>query len=84
MKQCHSCGMPLQTKRAGDCRGTEKSGAKSEKWCSLCYVDGEFVDPNCSVHEMVSIVDGALKREHVWWPMRYMAKKQIPTLERWR
>jgi hypothetical protein len=47
-------------------------------------VDGEFVDPNCSVHEMVSIVDGALKREHVWWPMRYMAKKQIPTLERWR
>lgn len=36
-KQCQSCGMPLQTKKAGDCRGTETDGSKSEKWCSLCY-----------------------------------------------
>jgi len=43
-------------------------------------VDGEFVDPNCSVDELVSIVDGALKRDHVLGPTRYMAKKQIPTL----
>lgn len=26
-KQCQSCGMPLQTKKAGDCRGTEKDGS---------------------------------------------------------
>ena len=31
-KQCQSCGMPLQQKQAGDCRGDEKDGAKSEKW----------------------------------------------------
>ena len=84
MKQCQSCGMPLHTKRAGDCRGTEMGGAKSEMWCSLCYADGAFVNPNCTVDEMVQIVDGALKRERVRWPMRFMAKKQIPRLERWR
>lgn len=42
-KQCQSCGMLFQTKKAGDCRGTEKDGSRSEKWCSLCYTNGEFV-----------------------------------------
>ena len=84
MKQCQSCGMPLHTKRAGDCRGTERDGSKSEKWCSLCYVNGEFVSPNMSLVEMTKIVDDALRREKVWLPMRYMAKRQLPRLERWR
>ncbi|MFM7082321.1 MAG: zinc ribbon domain-containing protein [Actinomycetota bacterium] len=84
MKQCQSCGMPLHTKRAGDCRGTERDGSKSEKWCSLCYVNGEFVSPIMSLVEMTKIVDDALRREKVWLPMRYMAKRQLPRLERWR
>jgi len=84
MKQCQSCGMPLHSKRAGDCRGTERDGSKSEKWCSLCYVNGEFVSPNMSLVEMTKIVDDALRREKVWLPMRYMARRQLPRLERWR
>lgn len=76
--------MPLQTKKAGDCRGVERDGSKSEKWCSLCYKDGAFVSPNTSLAEMTKIVDDALQREHVWFPMRYMAKRQLPKLERWR
>ncbi|MFM8508225.1 MAG: zinc ribbon domain-containing protein [Actinomycetota bacterium] len=84
MKQCQSCGMPLHTKRAGDCRGTERDGSKSEKWCSLCYVNGEFVSPNMSLVQMTKIVDDVLRRGKVWLPMRYMAKRQLPRLERWR
>ncbi|MFM7306515.1 MAG: zinc ribbon domain-containing protein [Actinomycetota bacterium] len=84
MKQCQSCGMPLHTKRAGDCRGTERDGSKSEKWCSLCYVNGEFVSPNMSLVEMTKIADDVLRRGKVWLPMRYMAKRQLPRLERWR
>lgn len=76
--------MPLQTEKAGDCRGTEADGSKSEKWCSLCYMEGRFVNPNCTVDEMIKIVDDALKRDGAWFFMRSMAKKQIPTLERWR
>lgn len=76
--------MPLQTEKAGDCRGTEADGSKSEKWCSLCYMKGKFVNPNCTVDEMIKIVDDALKRDGAWFFMRSMAKKQIPTLERWR
>ena len=56
VKQCQSCGMPLQTKKAGDCRGTEKDGAKSEKWCKLCYKNGEFTSPDCNLEQMKIIV----------------------------
>ena len=83
MRQCQSCGMPLNTKKAGDCRGTEVDGSKSEKWCSLCYANGVFIDPACTIDEMVRIVDKALKDQGSNLVMRTLAKKQIPTLERW-
>ncbi|MEI7689459.1 MAG: zinc ribbon domain-containing protein [Candidatus Saccharibacteria bacterium] len=84
IKQCQSCGMPLQTEKAGDCRGTEKNGDKSEKWCKLCYVDGKFIDPDCTLDQMIVIVDNALKEQGSRRLMRWMARKQLPTLERWK
>lgn len=83
-KQCQSCGMPLQTKKAGDCRGNEANGQKSEKWCKLCYKDGALINPNCSLEEMEEIVDNALKDQGSGKLMRWMAKKQLPKLERWK
>jgi len=83
-KQCQSCGMPLQTKVAGDCGGTEVGGSRSEKWCSLCYENGKFVNPECSLQEMELIVDRALKEKGSNRLFRWMARKQLPKLERWR
>lgn len=83
-KQCQSCGMPLQTSKAGDCRGSEKDGTKSEKWCSLCYENGAFVTPNCSLDHMKKIVDDALKEQGSGKVMRWLAQKQLPQLERWK
>ena len=76
--------MPLQSKKAGDCRGSEKDGSKSDKWCKLCYVDGKFINPDCTLDEMQKIVDQALKEQGSGKIMRSMAKRQIPTLERWK
>jgi hypothetical protein len=76
--------MPLQTKKAGDCRGSEADGSRSEKWCSLCYENGKFRGPDCTLEQMIEIVDNALKEQSSSFLMRWMAKKQIPTLERWR
>lgn len=53
-------------------------------WCSLCFVDGSFLDPGCTVSEMQDIVDAALKRDGRWIVMRWLARRQIPTLARWR
>lgn len=66
MKQCQSCGMPLRTKKAGDCRGTERDASKSDKWCSLCYADGKFITPNMSLSEMTRIVDDAVRLDLGW------------------
>jgi len=76
--------MPLQTKKAGDCRGTEQDGSKSEKWCMLCYKDGAFIGPDCTLEDMKKIVDDALIQNGSNKLMRWMAQKQLPRLERWR
>lgn len=76
--------MPLITKKAGDCRGTEKNGTKSEKWCSLCYENGKFTGPDCTLDDMRKIVDDALKENGSNRIMRWMAQKQLPHLERWQ
>lgn len=83
-KQCQSCGMPLQTKKAGDCRGTNADGTKSEKWCSLCYENGAFIGPDCTLDDMKQIVDKALAEKGSGRLMRWMAQKQLPHLERWK
>jgi hypothetical protein len=84
VRQCQSCGMPLITEKAGDCRGTEADGSKSEKWCSLCYENGAFIGGDYTLEQMIQIVDSALKEQKSSAMMRWMAKKQIPRLERWR
>jgi hypothetical protein len=77
--------MPLQTKKAGDCRGTEADGgSKSDKWCSLCYENGAFIGPDCTLDQMRVIVDSALKEQGSGRLMRWMAQKQLPRLERWK
>jgi len=81
MKQCQSCGMPLSKDAGGG--GTERDGRKSETYCSLCYRDGEFVGKDCTVAQMQDIVEQALKKQGFSWPMRKLARVQIPRLARW-
>ncbi len=76
--------MPLHTKKAGDCRGTEIDGSKSEKWCKLCYQNGAFVGVDCTLDQMKEIVDKALKENGRGRLMRWMVQKQLPRLERWK
>ena len=75
--------MPLITKKAGDCRATEADGSKSEKWCSLCYQNGAFISADCTLAEMRKIVDRALVENGSGRLMRWLAQKQLPSLERW-
>ena len=76
--------MPLHTRKAGDCRGTEADGGRSATWCALCYADGAFLDPDCTLDEMVVIVDEALRRDRASFIVRWLARCQVPSLARWR
>ena len=82
--QCQSCGMPLISEKQGDMRGSEVDGSLSEKWCKLCYANGKFVGPDCTLQQMIEIVDNALKEQGASKFMRFMAKSGIPRLERWK
>lgn len=76
--------MPLMTKEAGDCRGSEADGSRSEKWCSLCYQGGAFTSPDMTLSQMSDVVDQALRERKSSPLFRWMARRQLPRLERWR
>jgi hypothetical protein len=75
--------MLLQSENLGAMNGTEKDGRASDKWCKLCYVDGSFTGPDCTLVEMQQIVNVALKKERASFIYRLFVKQSISRLERW-
>ena len=82
-KNCQSCGMPLKKDEQGG--GTNKDGSKSKMYCSRCYSEGEFLNPEIDTAEkMQALVKDKLKS--IGFP-RFIAgffTKGIPKLERWK
>jgi hypothetical protein len=80
-KNCQSCGMPLKRDEKGG--GTEADGSRSAKFCSHCYVAGEFTRPDITAGQMQELV-----REKIvgmGFP-KFLAgffTRGIPRLERW-
>jgi hypothetical protein len=79
--KCQSCGMPLSKDENGG--GTNKDGTKNSKYCSHCYNNGEFTNPDISVEEMQELVNNKMKEMHIPKFMARMFTKGIPKLERW-
>ncbi len=80
--QCQSCGMPLSKDPQGG--GSEANGTKSTKYCSHCYLNGKFSEPDIKVHEMVTKVQNIMC--DMKFP-KFMAKfftRKIPKLDRWK
>lgn len=79
---CQSCGMPLS--KDPQKGGTESDGTKSKDYCSYCYQNGSFTEPDITVEDMVKKVDAKLR--DMWIPSfigKYFTK-DIPTLKRWK
>ena len=79
---CQSCGMPLSKDEGHG--GTEADGSKSVDYCSKCYQNGQFTDPNITLDQMKEKVMGKMKEMH--FP-RFMAKwftKDMANLKRWK
>ena len=80
-KYCQSCGMPLKKDEKGG--GTNADGSKSAMYCSLCYENGAFTNPNMSAQEMQKLVKGKLKEMGFPGFVAGFFTKGIPKLERW-
>lgn len=78
---CQSCGMPLNKDPKGG--GLEKDGSHSTKYCSLCYDDGAFLQPDIKMTSMQHLVMHAL--QHKGWPkpITWLATRGISRLDRW-
>jgi len=78
---CQSCGMPLSKDPQGG--GTEANGGKSAEYCSHCYTEGRFVEPNLTVEQMVAKVQAKMKEMHIPGFLAKSFTKDIPKLRRW-
>jgi hypothetical protein len=81
-KNCQSCGMPLKRDAKGG--GTNADGSKNLTYCSHCYQDGKFINPNITLDEMKDRVKGKLKEFGFPGFMAGIFTRNIPKLERWR
>lgn len=86
-KFCQSCGMPLNL-HGEDVHGTEADGSKSTKYCSYCYENGSFIEPNITFDEMLvrgkeAIANGQGNKIAKFF-MKTFYPMQLKGLERWK
>ena len=81
-KNCQSCGMPMQ-KDPGQ-GGTNADGTKSDEYCSYCYVNGSFMQPDMTAAEMQTFCIEKLREMGYPRPVAWLFTRGIPRLKRWR
>ena len=74
--------MPLSKDPRGG--GTNTDGSKSSEYCSRCYEQGVFTQPNITAEEMTALVEGKLPSMHFPGFLARRFAKDVPTLRRWR
>ncbi len=81
-KRCQSCGMPLNQ----GWYGTEKDGTQNTTYCSFCYKNGAFTDPERTLQEMLEIsIEHMMKELHFTREKATeLAHAVIPNLGRWK
>lgn len=81
-KNCQSCGMPMKKDAKGG--GTNADGSKSTLYCSHCYVNGKFTQPDLTADDMKLLVKGKLKELGIPGILTGVFTRNIPKLVRWR
>ena len=80
-KYCQSCGMPM-SKDPGE--GGTNDGSKNIEYCSFCYQNGVFMQPNMTAKEMQSFCIEKLKEKGVPSILGWLLTRNIPSLKRWK
>ncbi len=84
-KNCQSCAIPLSKDPKGVGGGLNVDGQPSHKYCSYCYQNGKFLQPDITVEEMQVFVKNKLKEMGGFLKMfAGVYTKGIPKLERWK
>jgi radical SAM superfamily enzyme len=73
--------MPLDNP---DLRGTEKDGSKSVEYCSYCYQNGSFINPDMTLEEMKTLVKEQMEKMKIDAGIINLALGSLPHLKRWK
>ena len=82
MNVCQSCGMPFDESHS-ELIAKEADGTDSI-YCTYCYANGEFMNPEASVEDMVEMGVPHLAYKIGEEAAREQLSKLVPTLERWK
>ncbi len=82
--RCQSCGMPLS--KEFENLGTNVDGKHTWEYCSFCFQNGEFTNPNQTLEEMIqsSIENMTMDVGFSLEKATELANSFIPTLKRWQ
>ena len=81
-KFCQSCGMPMKKDPEGG--GTNSDGSKNVTYCSYCYQNGEFTQPDFTAKQMQDFCIVKMKEMGMPKLVGWLFTRSIPKLERWR
>lgn len=79
---CQSCSMPLKKSPNGG--GTNADGSTSNKYCSYCYANGAFTQPDWNVKQMQAFVKNKMRSMGIPGLLAGIMTRGIPRLERWK
>jgi hypothetical protein len=79
---CQSCGLPFN-KEHSHFIATEPDGSRSI-YCTNCYKDGKFIEPDLTIEEMTEMIVPVLGRSIGEEEARKEIKAVLPILKRWK
>jgi hypothetical protein len=74
--------MPLSRDPRGG--GTNADGSQSSEYCSRCYEQGAFTQPDITAAEMTALVEEKLRSMHFPGFLARRFAKEVPSLRRWK
>lgn len=83
--RCQSCGMPIGASFGN--LGTNADASPSDTYCSFCFANGEFTQPDLSVDDMIRMSIANMTGDDLRMPLdraTELAQRVIPTLGRWK
>ena len=80
---CQSCGMPMADPSQF---GTEADSSLNEEYCTYCFQNGEFTDPDLTLNDQIEkLVKMAVEKMGASEDdAREMAERSLPKLKRWQ
>jgi hypothetical protein len=81
-KFCQSCGMPMKKDPSGG--GTNADGSNNTSYCSYCYQNGSFTQPDFTAKQMQEFCIEKLREKSMLRILGWLLARNIPNLERWK